>query len=102
MNHGLEERVGLIGQYGRLRATMAAVQAMAAARHNWLQPSQKRGRGVPRAATDPALLPIPNPSRNTDRMIENVYTVAPSISESRRVQITSAPSAVSPDKAMVT
>jgi hypothetical protein len=34
-------------------------------------------------------------------MSENVYTVAPSISESSRVQMTSAPSAVMPDSAIV-
>ena len=35
-------------------------------------------------------------------MIENVYVVPPSSSESRRVQITSAPSAVRPESAIVT
>ncbi len=34
-------------------------------------------------------------------MMENVYTVAPSINDNMRVQITSAPSADMPDSAIV-
>jgi tRNA A58 N-methylase Trm61 len=41
------------------------------------------------------------PTRKTARMIENVYVVPPSSSDSRRVQMTSAPSAVRPESAMV-
>ena len=48
------------------------------------------------------LLPMPSPTRNTARMIENVYTVAPSISDRSRVQITSAASAEAPESAIVT
>ena len=54
-----------------------------------------------RASDAPALLPIPNPARNTARMIEKVYTVPPRVSDSSRVQTTSAPRAASPDNAMV-
>ena len=39
---------------------------------------------------------------STKRIIENVYTVAPSSRDSRRVQITSAPSAPAPDNAIAT
>ena len=81
---------------------MAAVQAIAAARSNWHQPSANPGRTAWRASSDPKLLPMPRPTRNTARIMENVYTVAPSSSDSRRVQITSAPRAPAPDRAMVT
>ena len=45
---------------------------------------------------------MPSPSRNTARINENVYVVAPNRSDSIRVQTTSAPSAVSPDNAIDT
>jgi hypothetical protein len=45
---------------------------------------------------------MPRPIRNTARISENVYTVAPNSSERIRVQITSAASAVIPDRPIVT
>ncbi len=42
-----------------------------------------------------------SPTRNTPKMIENTYTVEPSIIPIKRVQITSAPSAHAPDNPMV-
>ena len=53
-----------------------------------------------RASAAPRLLPIPRPIRNTARINENVYTVPPSRSDSKRVQTTSAPSAAMPEKAI--
>ena len=55
-----------------------------------------------RVSIEPTPLPIPSPIRNTARMIENVYTVAPRISDKILVQITSAPNADMPDRAMAT
>ena len=81
---------------------MCAVQAIAAASNIWQIPKAIRGDIVPRARNDPTLLPIPSPTRNTAKMIENVYTVPPSISETSRVQTTSAPSADMPDNAIAT
>src|SRR4029078_13374781 len=80
---------------------MYAAHATAAVSPSWLQPSALRAR-LARATTDPALLPNPRPIRNTARMIEKVYTDAPSISDSNRVQTTSAPSADNPDNAIAT
>src|SRR4051812_45757517 len=76
---------------------MYAAQAIPAVSRSWLHASARRGVFV-RAMNDPALLPNPRPMRKTARMIENVYTDAPSISDSVRVHTTSAPSAVSPDR----
>ena len=45
---------------------------------------------------------MPSPMRKTARISEKVYAVAPKSSDSSRVQITSAPSAVRPDSAMAT
>src|SRR5947209_6909083 len=98
-SHALAAILGSTLQYGSLRATMKDVQRMAAASRSWQQPSASRAE-VRRDSAAPAALPSPSPTRNTARMIENVYTVAPSISESRRVQTTSAPSAVSPESAI--
>ena len=79
---------------------MIAVQVIAATNKAWQAPKAKRGcRRVP-ANNEPTLLPSPKPTRNTAKMIENVYTVPPSSSESSRVQTTSAPSAVNPDRAI--
>src|SRR5260370_343242 len=81
---------------------MYAVHAMAAASSIWLQPSSALGDFAVRAVIAPPVLPMARPTRNTARMMENVYTVATSISPSRRVQITSAASAVAPESAIVT
>ena len=59
-----------------------------------------RGFDRLRAIAEPRLLPMPSPTRNTARINENVYVVAPNSSESTRVQTTSDPSAVRPDSAM--
>ena len=72
-------------------------------------PSAAAGRRRARArmlrpcarSTEPTLLPMPSPMRNAARMSENVYVVAPSSSDSRRVQTTSAASAVAPESAIV-
>ena len=79
---------------------MTAVQAMAAVRSHWQAPSATRADAARRARNAPRLLPIPRPIRNTARINEKVYTVPPSISESRRVQTTSAPSADIPERAI--
>src|SRR6266404_3415834 len=73
---------------------------MAPAKSIWQTASAMRGLGIWRDRYDPTPLPSPSPTRNTARMIEKVYTVAPSIRDSKRVQITSAPSAHIPDKAI--
>src|SRR4029079_6406235 len=80
---------------------MYAAHATAAVSPSWLQPSALGAR-LARATTAPALLPNPRPIRNTARMIEKVYTDAPSISDSNRVQTTSVASADSPDSALAT
>src|SRR3954454_10719566 len=79
---------------------MTAVQAMAAVRSHWQTPSATRADAAPRARKAPRVLPIPRPIRNTARIKEKVYTVPPSISESRRVQTTSAPNADIPERAI--
>ena len=71
-------------------------------RATWHQPSAARGRSSREATADPALLPMPSPNRKTARIRENVYVLAPNSSDSCRVQITSAASAVMPDKAITT
>ena len=43
---------------------------------------------------------MPSPTSTAARISENVYVVAPNSSVNKRVQITSAPSAVAPDRAM--
>src|SRR5437867_3429943 len=101
MYHWLVERSGLMGQYGRESAIMYAVQAIPRVRRSWHQPSASRGFTV-RDTHDPPTLPIASPIRNTARMMENTYTVAPSIIPMRRVHTTSAPSAHAPDTAIVT
>jgi hypothetical protein len=78
-----------------------AAHAMLTMTSSWHQPSAVRGYAIDRAITDPTVLPIPSPNRNTARISEKVYTVAPSISDSRRVHTTSDPSAVTPDSAIV-
>src|SRR4051794_21780366 len=79
---------------------MAAVQAMAAVRSHWQTPSATCADAARRARNAPRLLPIPRPIRNTARIKEKVYTVPPSIKESRRVQTTSAPIADIPESAI--
>src|SRR4051812_17750325 len=79
---------------------MIADQAMAAVKSHWQTPSATRAVVARRARSAPRLLPIPRPVRNTARIKEKVYTVAPSISDSRRVQTTSAPSADIPERAI--
>src|ERR1700687_3174705 len=91
---------GLIGQYGSDLLRMTAVQAMAAHSSSWHHARAMRGRASPRPSAEPRLLPMPMPVRNTARMSENVYVVAPNSSDSVRVQRTSAASAVSPDSPM--
>ena len=72
LNQGLLESDGLIGQKGRDFASIYAVHAMAAARRIWQQPRASRGCVLPRVRNDPILLPIPRPTRNTAKIIENV------------------------------
>src|SRR4051794_16090486 len=79
---------------------MTAVQATAAVRSHWQMPSASCAEAARRVSRAPRLLPIPRPIRNTARIKEKAYTVAPSISESRRVQTTSAPSADIPERAI--
>ena len=78
---------------------MYAVHAIAAQSDSWHQASATRGRARLRASADPTLLPMPMPVRNTARISENVYVVAPKRSDRLRVQSTSAASAVIPDSA---
>ncbi len=92
----------LIGQYGSDAMSMYALQAMAPTLSIWHQPRASRGRATVRAISAPRLLPIPRPMRNTPRMIENVYVLAPNSRLSSRVQITSAASAQKPESAMAT
>src|SRR6185369_6462187 len=99
---GLETADGLMGQNGSDWLSTYAVHAIEAQSSNWHQPSAVRGRARRDAMADPTLLPMPRPKRNTARMSENVYVVAPKSNESSRVQMTSAASAVNPDSAMTT
>ena len=101
MCHGLTVSSGLMGQNGILLEIMYAVHAMPAASSAWHQPSAARGE-VTRSTHDPHRLPIARPTRNTARITEKTYTVAPSSIPSTRVQTTSAPSAPAPESAMVT
>lgn len=66
----------------------------------WHQPSASLGREF--FNREPARLPIASPIRNTAKMMEKTYTVAPSIMPMILVQITSAPRALAPDSAVVT
>ncbi len=52
--------------------------------------------------TDPTVLPRPSPSRNAARISENVYVVAPSNNDNRRVHTASAARAVAPDSPIAT
>ena len=76
LNQGLVLSMGLTGQYGSDSEIMYAVQKMPSVSSSCDQPSASRGR-IDRATQDPAVLPIPRPIRNTARMIEKTYTVAP-------------------------
>src|SRR5262249_8469136 len=100
--HGSVTADGLIGQYGRDWLSTYDVHAIPTHSSNSHQPSASRGRVTRDAIADPTLLPMPRPNRKTARMSENVYVVAPKSSESSRVQITSAASAVKPDSAITT
>ena len=51
---------------------MYAVQAMPATINIWQIPKATRGEKELRLRNAPTLLPIPNPHRNTARMMENV------------------------------
>ena len=51
---------------------MEAVQAIAAVSSHWQSPSATAGNGSVAPGTHPTLLPMPRPSRNTARMMENV------------------------------
>ena len=66
----------------------------------WHHPSAILGRAMREAIVDPTVLPMPSPKRNTARISENVYVVAPNNNERSRVQTTSAASAVKPDNAI--
>src|SRR5262245_60968918 len=99
---GSRVREGLIGQYGRERASTYAVQAIAAQKRTWHRPKTHCGRFSQRAMTAPALLPIPIPSKKTASMSEKVYTVPPKRSDRWRVQITPATNAVIPVRAVDT
>src|SRR5262252_8312130 len=92
--HGFCTADGLIGQYGSDWLTTYAVQAMHAHSASWHQPSASRGRATRDAIADPTVLPMPRPKRNTARISENVYVVAPKSSDRRRVHTTSEASAV--------
>src|SRR5205814_10559511 len=72
LNHGLVESIGFTGQYGIESESMNAVHPTPAAARNWHRPRATRGRMEDRAISDPALLPIPNPTRNTARITEKV------------------------------
>ncbi len=96
-NAALVESAGFTGQYGRPVVSDRAAQRMAPTSSPWQTPSAARAVASDRAAAEPTALPMPRPSRNTARMSENVYTVAPSSSDSRRVHTTSAPRAVMPE-----
>jgi hypothetical protein len=100
LNHGLVEMEGSIGQYGIEVPTMMPAHATATPTPAWHQPSATPGRAKFRASADARLLPIPRPSRKPARMSEKVYVVPPKSSESRRVQTTSAESAVNPESAI--
>src|SRR5580700_5682098 len=99
--HGLSARNGSMGQYGREPAIMYALHAVPSASSNWQQPSARRGRTI-RERYDPIQLPSAMPIRNTERMIENTYTVAPISMPIRRVHTTSAPRALAPESPMDT
>ena len=92
----------LIGQYGSDVSSMCALHAIAPTFNSWHQPSATRGRAMLFAMSDPRLLPMPRPMRNTARMIENVYVLAPNSRLRMRVQTTSAASAQKPDSAIAT
>ena len=92
---------GLIGQYGSDAVRFHAVQAMAATSSSCAYPRARTGSLVRRSMPDPTPLPTEMPHRNTPRMIEKVYVVAPISSVKSRVQTTSAPSAVIPDRPMI-
>jgi len=81
-------------------AIMYAPHAVPNARRSCSHPSVARGCLESRASQEPTTLPTPSPARNTPRMIENAYVVAPNIKDSRRVHTTSEPRAVRPESAM--
>ena len=72
MNHGVVAIDGLIGQYGSDSVSMYAAQAIAPHSSSWHQPSAARGDALSRAISDPTVLPMPRPTRNTARISEKV------------------------------
>ena len=102
MNVGLIAIEGLIGQYGSELPVAYAAHASVTHSRSWHQPSTTRGCATRRASSAPTVLPMPRPTRNTARINEKVYAVAPNKSDSSRVHTTSAPSADMPDKAIAT
>ena len=100
VNEGDVEIDGLIGQNGSESAVEYAAHARQKHRPSCTHPSAVFAFDTPRASAAPRLLPIPRPTRNTARISENVYVVAPKSSESTRVHTTSDPSAVRPDNAI--
>ena len=65
----------------------------------WVAAVSPESRPAAFPSTEAKLLPMPRPARNTARISEKVYVVAPNNSDSVRVQRTSAASAVMPDEA---
>ena len=96
-------RPGLTGQYGRIFVIEYAAHAIAPVSSNWQTPSASLGVLGRRARS-----PIRRCSRcrvrarNAARISENVYVVAPSSSDNRRVHTASAASAVAPDSPIAT
>ncbi len=68
----------------------------------WHHPSASSRPRSLRDEREPLPLPSARPIRNTARMMENTYTVAPISMPMSRVQTTSAPSALAPESPMVT
>src|SRR5271157_3376883 len=96
MCQGLMVSSGLMGQYGSESTIMYALHAIPSVSSTWHQPSASRAPAAPhtaRTSHDPQPLPSASPIRNTARMMENTYTVEPSIIPINRVQTTSAPNA---------
>src|SRR5690242_4578446 len=90
-------KVGFTGQEGRELLVMYADHAIAAIRNTWDKARSHLGFLLQRDIAEALLLPMPRAVRKTARMIEKAYTDAPNSIESRRFQITSAPSAAIPD-----
>ena len=92
----------VIGQYGSCASSCTRPTRSPRMSNSWHTPSARlRIRSSCATSIEPTLLPMPSPARNAARMSENVYVVAPSSSDSRRVHTASAASAVAPDSAIV-